>query len=180
MVYGYWDKRTGKFRKLTRISSTTVLIDKKNIQMGDNVWIGHHCVIDGSNGIKIGEGVQIGMLSGILSHSSHISIRLYGKNYINVDKHDRLGYARSSIEIGDYSFIGAGACVLPGVKIGCGCLIAAGTIVNKDLPDFSIAAGNPVKIIGSTLDMDKKYFDDPVVQQYYFDQEVIKKVTATK
>jgi len=174
MVYGYWNTPTCSFRKFTRISSTTVLLDKKNINIGENCWIWHHTIIDGSNGVNIGEGVQIGAWVGIFSHSSHIAVRLHGQDYINVDKHNRIGYVRAPVNIGDYSFIGAGACILPGVTIGRGCLIAAGAVLSKSIPDFAIASGNPAKIIGSTLDMDKKFFSDPTVQSSYFDAEVIR------
>lgn len=173
MVYGYWNSPTRSFRKLTRVSSTAVLIDKKNINIGENCWVWHHSIIDGSNGVTIGKGVQIGAWVGIFSHSSHVAIRLHGENYINIDKHNRIGYVRSPVKIGDYSFVGAGASILPGVTIGRGCLVAAGAVVSKNIPDFSIASGNPARVIGSTLNMDKKYFDSPIVQRDYFNKDLI-------
>lgn len=175
MIYGYWSSPTKKFQRFTRYSSTVVFVDKNKISIGNNCWIWHHSIIDGSNGVHIGEGVQIGAWVGIFSHSSHLAIRLHGHDYINIDKDRRLGYVRAGVEIGDYSFIGAGACILPGVKIGRGCLVAAGAVVSKNVPDFSIASGNPAKVIGSTIDMDRKFFVDPLVQQSYFDPEVIKR-----
>jgi acetyltransferase-like isoleucine patch superfamily enzyme len=173
MVYGYWNSPTSSFRRLTRVSSTAFIIDKNNVNIGENCWVWHHSIIDGSNGVTIGKGVQIGAWVGIFSHSSHVAIRLHGENYINVDKHNRIGYVRSPVTIGDYSFVGAGAFILPGVSIGRGCLVAAGSVVSKSIPDFSIASGNPAKVIGSTLSMDKKYFDSPIVQSDYFDKDVI-------
>jgi len=175
MVYGYWNAPTRSFRRLTRVSSTAVLVDKSKIDLGDGVWVWHHSIIDGSNGVRVGDGVQIGAWVGIFSHSSHVAIRLHGRDYINVDKHSRLGYVRAPVEIGEFSFIGAGACVLPGVTIGRGCLVAAGAVVSRDVPDFAIVAGNPAKVIGSTIDLDRRYFDDPVVQESYFDRGVIAK-----
>ena len=178
MVYGYWNAPTHSFRKLTRISSTAVLSDKKNINIGENCWIGHHSIIDGSNGVKIGEGVQIAGLSGIYSHSSHIAIRLCGKSYIEFNEENRSGYIRASVEIGDFSFVGVSAIILPGVKIGKGCVIGAGAVVTHDVPDYSVAVGNPAIVIGSTLDMDRKFFDDPSIQSSYFDAEVIRKFNS--
>lgn len=180
MIYGYWNSPTRTFRKLSRVSSTTVLIDKKNINIGDNCWIGHHSIIDGSNGVKIGDGVQIAGLSGIYSHSSHLAIRLCGKKYIEFNDKDRLGYIRASVEIGDYSFIGVSAIILPGVKIGRGCVIGAGSIVNLDVPDYSIVVGNPAKVIGSTLDSDMRYFDDPAVRENYYDSDIIKQYIGNR
>ena len=50
------------------------------------------------------------------------------------------------VVIGEGSFIGAGAVILPYIKIGKGCMIGAGSIVTKDIPDNTIAYGNPAKI----------------------------------
>jgi acetyltransferase-like isoleucine patch superfamily enzyme len=178
MVLGYWNKTTCSFQKYTRISSSTLLMHRSNIDISDRCWIGPNSIIDGSNGVKIGEGVQIAGLSGIYSHSSHIAIRLCGKKYIEFEADERSGYVRGSVEIGDYTYIGVAAVVLPGVKIGRGCVIGAGSIVNSNIPNFSIVAGNPGRIIGSTLSMDKEYFDSPIVQADYFDKDVISQWAA--
>ncbi len=62
------------------------------------------------------------------------------------------------VKIGDYSFIGTGSIVMPGVNIGRGCIIGAGTIVRGSIPDFSIVIGNPGQIIGDSRDyMSKKF-----------------------
>lgn len=173
MIYGYFNKFPFDYKKLTRISSTAVLIDKKNIIIGDSVWIWHHSVIDGSCGVVIGDGVQIGIWVGIFTHSSHIAVRLHGRDYIKIPRENRIGYVRGRVEIGQYSFIGAGACILPGVKLGKGCVVSAGSVVTKSAPDYSILAGSPAKIIGNSFDMDKKYLDSFAIRNSYFDQEQI-------
>lgn len=173
MIYGFWNSSTSSFRRLTRYSSTAVFIEKSKINISDNCWIWHHTIIDGSNGVVIKEGVQIGAWVGIFTHSSHVSIRLLGPSYFKIKKENRLGYIVGSVEIGAYSFIGAGSYILPGVKIGKGCVISAGSIVNKDIPDFSVAFGNPARVIGSSLDMDKDYFDNTSVRESYFSPEII-------
>ena len=53
-----------------------------------------------------------------------------------------------TIIIGDNVFVGARAMIMPGVKIGNRCIIAAGSVVTKDVPDGSVVAGIPAKIIG--------------------------------
>ena len=173
MVYGYYDNSEKTFRKFTRISSTAVLSDDKKISIGDNCWIWHHSILDGSNGIRIGKGVQIGAWVGIFTHSSHIAIRLHGENYLRVDRDDRVGYVRGPVTIGDYTFIGAGAKILPGVVIGNGCIISAGAMVTKDVPDNSIAAGSPARVIGNTMDLDKEFLEIDGVRAHYFDQDAI-------
>ncbi|MBW7848688.1 MAG: hypothetical protein H3C41_11475 [Bacteroidales bacterium] len=54
-----------------------------------------------------------------------------------------------NVHIGEGSWIGAGSIVIPGVKIGKWCVIAAGSVVTKDIPDYSLAAGNRAKVIKS-------------------------------
>ena len=173
MVYGYYDKSQKRFRKYTRISSTALLSDNEHISIGDNCWIWHHSILDGSNGIRIGKGVQIGAWVGIFTHSSHIAIRLHGDNYLQVDRDDRVGYVRGSVTIGDYTFIGAGAKILPGVEIGSGCVISAGAMVTRDVPDHSIAAGSPAKVIGSTIDLDRGYLEIDGIREQYFNQDAV-------
>lgn len=51
------------------------------------------------------------------------------------------------VSIGNDVWIGAGVSILPGVKIGNNCVIGAGSVVNKDIPDNSLAVGNPCKVI---------------------------------
>lgn len=61
-----------------------------------------------------------------------------------------LGYSKvGRIDIGDDVFIGAYAIVLPNVKIGSRVVIGAGSIVTKDIPDNSVAVGNPARVIGT-------------------------------
>ena len=55
-------------------------------------------------------------------------------------------YARP-ITIGDNCWIGGGATILPGVSIGSGCTIGAGSVVVHDIPDNSVAVGNPAKVV---------------------------------
>lgn len=57
------------------------------------------------------------------------------------------------IKVGDYSYIGEACLVMPGVEIGSNCVVGAGSVVTKSVPDGMMVAGNPAKIIGKTEDM---------------------------
>lgn len=63
------------------------------------------------------------------------------------------------IVVGESSFIGRRSIIMPGVTIGKNCVIGAGSIVTKDVPDETVVCGTPAKAICSTLDYAKKCFD---------------------
>ncbi len=170
MVYGYYNRVTGSFHRRTRISSTAALIARRNLDIADNVWVWHHSILDASNGLTIGQGCQIGAWVGIFTHSSHVAIRLLGDRFLHIDRDQRAGYQRGPVAIGEFTFIGASSLVLPGVTIGRGCLIAAGSVVSRSVPDGSIAAGNPARVVGRTAALDGRHLADPEVQRTYYDQ----------
>ena len=58
------------------------------------------------------------------------------------------GIKASDIIIDDDVWVGTGAKILPGVKINKGSVIAAGSVVNSDIPKYTIVAGSPAKVIG--------------------------------
>ena len=60
--------------------------------------------------------------------------------------------------IGDNVWVGGNVCILPGVNIGNNVVIAAGSVVTKDIPDDVIAAGNPCKVIRKITDEDRDYY----------------------
>lgn len=152
--------------KKTRIGNTTFIQGIENLQIEDNVFIAPNSSIDATYGLTIKEGVQIGFFSLIATHSSHISIRLYGKEYGNVK--DMIGYQTGPVYIGEYSFIGPHTVIMPNTKIGKGCIVSAFSFVKGEFPDFSIIQGIPAKIVGDTRDLDKKYLEEyPELKKYY-------------
>ena len=170
MVYGFYNRVMNKFMKNTRVSSSTKLVKKSQLDLKDNVWIGHYCVLDASNCLTIGKGVQMGSHISIYTHTSHVSIRLLGESYMS--SNDRLGYVNGSVTIGDYTFIGDSTIIFPGVIVGKGCLIKAGSILNKSVPDFSIVSGVPAKVVGHVIDIDIKFFNSKNIESTYFDKNL--------
>jgi len=61
------------------------------------------------------------------------------------------------VEIGDYCFIGPRVIILPGVKIGKGCVIGAGAVVTKNITDFSVVGGVPAEVIGERKNKNPEY-----------------------
>jgi len=164
MIYGF-KNADGQKMKRTRYGSTTYFQGKEKIEMGDHVYIAQHCFIDGSQGLSIGEGCQICSFASILTHSSHISIRLYGKHY---GGSDMAGYVKGSTRIGAYTFVGPYATIMPGSQIGKGCIVSAYAYVNGNFPEFSVIAGNPAKVVGDTRKIDEPYLQQfPELIDYY-------------
>lgn len=172
MVYGFYNSKEKKFFNKTRISSSVKLINKKNISIKNNVWIGHYCLLDGIGGINIGQGVHIASHSCIYTHSSENSIRLLGEKFIEIPANERLGYIIGNVEIGEYTFIGASCVILSGTTIGKGCIIGAGSIVKGSFPDYSVIVGNPAKVVGDTKNIDKKFFIEGVNFENYYDKAI--------
>ena len=61
------------------------------------------------------------------------------------------------VEIGDYAWIGAGATILLGVRVGRHAVVGAASVVTKDVPDYAVAVGNAVRVIKM---LDKKRFEE--------------------
>lgn len=91
------------------------------------------------------------------------------------NNNNRIGYINGSVFIGEYTFIGESSIIFPGVKIGKGCLIKAGSVVNSSFPDFTIISGSPAKAVGNIVDLDKNYFNNKIVRKTYFDKQLLRK-----
>ena len=114
------------------------------LKIGNNSSIGPYCYIGCSGNIEIGSNVMI---------SPRVSI--YSENHVfenpSLPMIDQ-GVARSFVIIEDDCWIASHSVVLAGVRIGRGSVVGAGSIVTKDVPPFSIVAGNPARVVKSRLD----------------------------
>lgn len=136
----YWRGRMNSLGQGSRISYLVKILAAPNIVIGKCTHITHNCILDGRGGLTIGNDVLVGYYSIIMS-STH--------NYDNPDIPIRLqGSRRAPVMIGNDVWLGARVIVLPGVSIGDGAVIGAGTVVTKDIPPYVIAGGIPARIIG--------------------------------
>ena len=149
----------------TRISSHTFIDHPENLKLGNQVYIGHFNVIEASQGIMIDEGVQITAHCVLTTHSSHQSIRLYGRQYSGAEMY---GYKKGGIEIGKFTFVGPHSTIMPNTIIGKGCLIHAYSYVRGTYPDYSVIGGNPAIVLGDTRTLDQPYLDEhPELKAHY-------------
>ncbi|HZG73183.1 MAG TPA: acyltransferase [Chondromyces sp.] len=95
--------------------------------------------------IKIGRNTVIGYNTTILAHEYLI------KEY-------RLG----QVDIGNDVMIGANTTILPGVSIGDGAIVSAGTLVNKDVPAGAFVGGNPMRVVYTKEELRERWKNDPV------------------
>ena len=121
------------------------------IEVGDNVYIGGESIIDATSKIKIKDDVLISyqcILQDSDNHSLRYSIR---KNDTSDWKNDRYHNWEETIKkpicIGKGAWLGARVIVLKGVTIGDGAIVGAGSVVTKNVPDWTIVAGNPAQIV---------------------------------
>jgi len=109
------------------------------IEIGNNCSFNPNCVVYGHGGLKMGDDIR--MATGVVIIPANHN---FEKKNVAIRKQ---GISKKGIIIGDDVWIGARSVILDGVKIGKGCVIAAGSVVNKNLPDYSVAAGVPAKVI---------------------------------
>ena len=114
-------------------------------------------------GIKIGNNCHIYTNAIDLDHGYLIEIgNDVTISHAEIQAHDgstkkMLGYSKvGRVVIGNNVFIGTKAIILPGVRIGSNVVVGAGAVVSQDIPDNSICAGNPAKVIGTYNDFRRK------------------------
>lgn len=108
-----------------------------HVTFGHRVFINYNCTFQPAGGVEIGDDVFVGS-----------DVRFYTTNH-PIDPEERVKGTASTrpIKIGSKVWIGGGTVILPGVEIGEGCTIGAGSVVTRSLPPRSVAVGNPCRVI---------------------------------
>ena len=127
-----------------------------HIEVGKNFFANYNCTIIDVAKVKIGDNCQL---------APNVAIYTAGHPIHPVARNSRYEYGMP-VTIGDNCWIGGNSVIVPGVTIGNNVVIGAGSVVTKDIPDWSLAAGNPCRVIRKITEEDKKYlfkkqeFDD--------------------
>ena len=111
-------------------------LEFSNIFIGKNCYIGKNVFLDLANKIIIEDDVVISAGVSIITHGD-VGDRKMKKYVRRISKPVKIGMA---------SWIGANSTILPGVTIGKFCIVAAGSVVIDDVPDYTLVAGIPAKI----------------------------------
>ncbi|MCK9169487.1 MAG: sugar O-acetyltransferase [Treponema sp.] len=119
-----------------------------HIKTGKNLFINYNCVILDVAQVTIGDNVQI---------APNVAIYTAGHPVHPVSRNSGYEYG-IPVVIGNNVWIGGNVVICPGVTIGDNAVIGAGSVVTKDIPADSVAAGNPCRIIRSITEEDKIYY----------------------
>ena len=108
-----------------------------NTHLGNNVFINTNCIILDSAKVSIGDNTMLGP-----------NVQIYTPEHPLDYKTRNSGFESAKpITVGKNCWLGGGVIILPGVTIGDGCVIGAGSVVTKNIPENSLAAGNPARVI---------------------------------
>lgn len=166
----YWRGRLRAIGGRSVIFKPLMITGAARISIGDRTWIRDFARLEvihrpekgWSANLRIGNDVNIEqsvhiVCQGDLTIEDEVSITPFCAIVDTYHPHDppdmspkigaRLPQERTFVTIGKGTFIGTHSVILPNVRIGRGCVIGAGSVVTKDLPDYSIAAGAPARVV---------------------------------
>ena len=120
----------------------------ERVSVGENFYSNYNLTILDVGKVTCGKNVQIAPNVSIYTagHPVHPDSRNSGYEY------------GIPVTVGDNVWIGGNTVILPGVTVGSNVVIGAGSVVSKDIPDNTIAAGNPCKVIREITDEDRIYY----------------------
>ena len=119
-----------------------------NVTVGDNVYFNFGTTLVDDWKITIGSNVLFAphVSIAVTSHPLHPELRRRGEMYAR------------PVVIEDWVWIGTGAIICPGVTLGEGSVIGAGSVVTRSVPPYTFAAGNPCRVIRPLNERDKEYY----------------------
>ncbi len=167
------DRRGRRFQHFGAGSSisfpVTALYGERWIRIGSNTLLGPRCslsaglapdqVVVNDPAVVIGDRCMIGANSGIVSHHEIVigndvwtghQVYITDANHGYEDIHEVIGrqlQPARPVSIGDGCWLGHGSTILPGTRLGRHVVVAAGAVVSGEVPDFSVVAGVPARVI---------------------------------
>ena len=118
-----------------------------HIHVGKNFFANYNCTIIDVAKVIIGDNCQM---------APNVAIYTAGHPVYPDTRNTAYEYGKE-VRIGDNVWIGGNTVICPGVTIGDCCVIGAGSVVTKDIPAWTVAAGNPCKVIRAITDEDRRF-----------------------
>jgi acetyltransferase-like isoleucine patch superfamily enzyme len=129
------------FRKRVGILGNFYVGDRRNVRIGEFCGINEGVFILGHHSIDIGSWVVLSARCMLIDSGLNL------KGYARLDFPEHVA---SFVKVEDGAWIGAGAIILPGVTVGKKSIVGAGSVVTRDVPPYTVVAGNPARPIGRT------------------------------
>ena len=133
-----------------------------NIFVGKNCFINYNCTILDNGKVRMGDNCMLAP-----------NVSIYTAGHALYPDSRNLGYEYGiDVTIGNNVWIGGNTVILPGINIGDNVVIGAGSVVTKDIPAWSFAAGNPCRVIRCITEEDKEFY----YKQRKIDEELLKEI----
>ena len=133
-----------------------------NIFVGKNCFINYNCTIFDNGKVRMGDNCMLAP-----------NVSIYTAGHALYPDSRNLGYEYGiDVTIGNNVWIGGNTVILPGINIGDNVVIGAGSVVTRDIPAWSFAAGNPCKVIRKITEEDKEFY----YKQRKIDEEILKEI----
>ena len=131
------------------------LLRRLGCKVGKGVFIGDHVKVDQNHAdlITLEDHVHVASGTRLLCHQRDLS------NYCIGDDYAKLGYKLAPIHMKKGSLVGMESFVMPGVTIGEGAIVGAGSLVTKDIPAWTIATGRPAKVVKQVPAREQLYYE---------------------
>jgi dTDP-4-amino-4,6-dideoxy-D-glucose acyltransferase len=174
----------GRIGTNVSIHPSAILFNPEKLYLGSNVRIDCFCVLSaGEEGIHIGDHVHLAagayifgsggkvVMEDFSGLSSHVAIYTasddYSEGYLTnptvPEKYKKV--ARGPVVLRKHVIIGSGSVLMPGVELGIGAAVGALSFVYKNVREFQIVTGNPIRVVGTRgqrlLELEKEFLGDP-------------------
>jgi maltose O-acetyltransferase len=138
------EERARLFRELIPAAGAGILVEPPfycdygtNITLGDRVFFNFNCVVLDVAQVRVGSGVLFGP-----------AVQIYAAIHPLRAAERRTGLESGRpVKIGDDVWVGGGAIICPGVRVGARSVVGAGSVVTRDIPEGVFAAGNPCRVV---------------------------------
>lgn len=129
-----------------RLGQGSTVSSAHGLVIGDHVAIGRNCTVEVCG--RIGDYTLVAAAVGIVGRKDHdhnaVGVPIRYTTWVG----DRACAPTDCVDIGTDVWVGYGACILSGVVVGDGAVVAARSLVTRDVPAFAVVAGSPAQVVG--------------------------------